>query len=270
MLEAKKILTTHLKRLIKNIMKKLHDASNFKRNEKFEIEFFEDKECTKPFDFKGKENLYLQLKDGAICPLTAMPNKTWERSNIYVPYIPDCQRPFPGAVKTLNDLTPNLSKYIPEDNAVLFLSEEDYKEYYTEEFQDIFDYSRVFIYPKIEHRCDRFVCLSSDCTGVNDFKKLTIFVQEGTQAEITKANEVGKYLWENFKIKPNLFVKDWFLYKVSFDYDIVDILESWDLQSNFNKIITTNSTGILDPQDSERLKVIDCKEIFEEHLNNSL
>jgi hypothetical protein len=36
----------------------------------------------------------------------------------------------------------------------------------------------------------------------------------------------------------------------------------------FNKIITTTSTGILRPKDSsERLQVIDAKEIFEEHLN---
>ena len=37
----------------------------------------------------------------------------------------------------------------------------------------------------------------------------------------------------------------------------------------FNKIITTNSTGILEVQNTERLQVIDCKEIFEEHLNGN-
>jgi hypothetical protein len=36
-----------------------------------------------------------------------------------------------------------------------------------------------------------------------------------------------------------------------------------------NKIITTNSTGILPVQDTERLQVIDCKEIFEEYLKES-
>ncbi len=37
----------------------------------------------------------------------------------------------------------------------------------------------------------------------------------------------------------------------------------------FNKIITTNSTGILEPQNSERLQVIDCKEIFEDYLKEN-
>ena len=36
-----------------------------------------------------------------------------------------------------------------------------------------------------------------------------------------------------------------------------------------NKIITTNSTGILEPQESNTFQVIDCKEIFEEYLKNN-
>ena len=58
--------------------------------------------------------------------------------------------------------------------------------------------------------------------------------------EESDASEVGFFVWENgTKIQP------------------------------FNKIITTNSTGILPVQDKERLQVIDCKEIFEEYLKEN-
>jgi hypothetical protein len=41
------------------------------KNEKFEIEFFKDEECTQLFDFETKntKNLYIQLKDDDITPL---------------------------------------------------------------------------------------------------------------------------------------------------------------------------------------------------------
>ena len=36
--------------------------------------------------------------------------------------------------------------------------------------------------------------------------------------------------------------------------------------NNINKIITTNSTSILEPQDNEKLQVIDCFDIFNDAL----
>ena len=106
-----------------------------KQNEIFETEFFKDKECTQLItDWSEYENaeIYIKLKDGNITPLLMLPTEI----SIYTPYLlkeikeqllgifeKDCT-----SLYTLDDITPNLSKYIPEDNAVLFLSEEEYNE----------------------------------------------------------------------------------------------------------------------------------------------
>ena len=99
-----------------------------KQNELFETEFFKDKECTEIMaDFCGYENIYIELKNGDISPITAMPYDILpnflQDSNIYIPYIPSCQKPCPDSVPTpcldsvitLDDITLNLSKYIPKE-----------------------------------------------------------------------------------------------------------------------------------------------------------
>jgi predicted dehydrogenase len=53
---------------------------------------------------------------------------------------------------------------------------------------------------------------------------------------------------------------------------MVDEIQKEGVKTNvfWNKLITTNSTGILKPEDSnERLQVIDCKEIFEERVKEN-
>jgi len=100
-------------------------AIHHKKNEIQQVEFFKDKECSEDFDFTNAKNLYIQTVNGDISPLTALNDDVRHYAKIYIPYIPANQKPLPDNVLTLDDITPNLSKYIPEDNAVLFLSEED-------------------------------------------------------------------------------------------------------------------------------------------------
>ena len=248
-------------------MKKLYEVY-CKKNEEFEIDFFEDKECTKRFDFEGKENVY--LKDYSALPFLShnnLPNTT-----IYIPYIPNGYFPYRhqiniDGVYELNNITPNLSKYIPEDNAVLFLSKDDqdkYKKCFDDCRQYIFgeelSYKETLHRPRM-HYSENYI---EYCET-----RLTIFLTHGTQSELQKANEVVKELKEKYGIEEvNLFVLHNFL-RHTYDAGILSFLFPQE-NSLFNKIITTNSTGILEPQDSERLKVIDCKETFEEYLNNSL
>ena len=270
------------------------------RNEKQEVEFFQDKQYTISFDFynKNAEDLYIDGLNGDITPLIAMEDKIRRTAKVYTPYIPQNQKPL-YYVKTLNDITPNLSKYIPEDNAVLFLSVEDHGKYRAclkdSDAKDI-----AGIYPNPFVLCD-----ATTGEPVNTYNKLTIFLPHGTQAKLQKAEEVSKYLWENFKIKPNLFALHWFYKDFCFDNEFhiqqinTQIREyeqnirlglvrqgftTKDLECSiqhlkvqleyfknrpFNKIITTNSTGVVKPEDSnERLQVIDCFDIFQDHLNN--
>jgi hypothetical protein len=297
-------------------MKKLYEVFT-RKDEKFEIEFFEDKECTKPCDFNGKENLYLQLKDGDCTPVFALENKMFgldKKANIFSPIWYLGFRDGLKSLITLNDITPNLSKYIPEDNAVLFLSVEDWKEY-----ESCFLNNDIVI----TGESNRLLGMNraNKHTYFTEFliiqaKKLTIFLPHGTQTELQKANEVAKELKEKYDVKEvNLLTPDCFLH----DSNSIDIYQydshtcivnpppmvgncylgycglqklvitkqmsrcsftgrdegfflhslSWQSYNDTCKLITTNSTGILEPQKSERLEVIDCKEIFEEYLNKN-
>jgi len=298
-----------------------------KKNELFEVEFFTDKECTKlikdylPYAENAKisemSNFYIEIEKGDITPLTALLRLSHNVNDyFYNPYIPKYQLfnllNCTGKIKTLDDITPNLSKYIPEDNAVLFLSEEDCNKYY---------FTGLLNLVLNDNRFD--VKMESGAT-IEDVElkkkmKLTIFLPHGTQSELQKAEEeVAKELKEKYGLEEvNVCVLHWFIEYGVLHYEILNIDESDyfrktpeeafeyiqntldcddddfiekcikeyddDFQQDFekkaqsffkslsiNKIITTNSTGILKPEDStERLQVIDAKEIFEEYLKEN-
>jgi len=253
-----------------------------KKNELFEVEFFADKECTIPFDFTNAKNLYVELKNGDISPFLEIYKYT-EHRNLYIPYMPNIEGldflPSFENIHTLDDITPNFSKYIPEDNAVLFLSEHDKKKYQNCVLTKTNSSYMVATF-------DNYILCSYDKQFPKNHNKATIFLPHGTQSELEKANEVAKELNEKYGVEEvNLCALHLFV-EIKTDEDItdelpyyvyttfqncidvdVDCIEDW----NFNKIITTNSTGILKPEDSkERLQVIDCKEIFEDFLNGKI
>jgi hypothetical protein len=330
-----------------------------KRNELFEVEFYKDKECTEAFDFTEKKNLYIELKDGDVTPLMFLYGKIGQ-CNLFVPFLPNTEQREVysllnsvlhargiklhtlSKVENISNrqavidntsiftITPNLSKHIPEDNAVLFLSGEkisllDYDGYYNmfSGYRDIEFEGKIIkgmpYHPQIYgiHTIGDRVSVHIHEHDIDDYtnftlnilkgKKLTIFLPHGTQSELQKAEEVAKYLWENFGIKPDLCVLHCFKsywrdsifhpknidnLKQAFgsdftqdtnlngfsdiqikDYEYLnDCRTKWKAYfCNFNKIITTNSTGILKNKDSsKRLQVINCKEIFEEYLNQQI
>jgi hypothetical protein len=235
-----------------------------KKNELQEVEFYQDKECTEAFDFIGKKNLYIELKDGDISPLLYIDQGDTNGEKLFVPYINKyanipqqtfdcCGIGIWREVLTLDDITPNLSKYIPEDNAVLFLSEED-KEMYCNALE-----SNICLFSLKDLKIWNFKYLN-DSGEMETPQKATIFLYHGTQSELQKANEVEKELKEKYGVKEvNLFALHWF-------YKRNDFREP---QLRCDKLITTNSTGILPIQDKERLQVVDCKEIFEEYLKEN-
>jgi len=239
-----------------------------KKNELFEVNFFEDAECTIPFDFTGKKHLYIELVNGDVTPLVVLGNYI-SYHTIYTPYIGNqCWNSTTvqnNYIITLDDITPNLSKYIPKDNAVLFLSEDDCIQY------------RDCFYP-LHHGYMDGGKLQHLTNGSEKFKKFIIFLRHGTQSELQKAKELKeKYGVEEVNLfvlrcyvqKSNQFGSQaLFIYKQEFYQK--ECVSSEEKQYIFNKIITTNSTGILKPEDSsERLQVIDSKEIFEEFLKEN-
>jgi len=224
-----------------------------KKNELQEVEFFEDKECTEAFDFMDKKHLHIELKYGDITPLVALKNAAANWQKIYTPYIAN-KESIMFDCTTLDDITPNLSKYIPKDNAVLFLSEED-----------------MLIYQKGFYRItlDRLRKDSGFPFKVEN--PVLIFLHHGTQSELQKANEVAKELKEKYGVEEvnlfmlHCFVNQDFILNI-YGNSLEDSCLNEEVFCNINKIITTNSTGILKPEDSsERLQVIDAQEIFEEY-----
>jgi hypothetical protein len=259
-----------------------------KKNELLEIEFYQDKECTEAFESKS----HLYYLHNADCE--AILKCVQELEGIFIiPYISKTQMPIlSSAIRierlehnsnshfwTLSDtkeynkrhfqtLLPNLSKYIPEDNAVLFLSQEDCNKY-SDYFKNIRSlYASTGCYNSFEIFDKYKKCILTNNTWLGLNKKITIVLPHGTQSELQKANEVAKELKEKYgREEVNLFVLHCFQYIGSsiFLYFYPYLNEE---DCYINKITTTNSTGILPVDDKDRLQVIDCKEIFEEYLQN--
>ena len=276
---------------------------HYKKNELFEVEFYQDKECTQYIKKITGKDIYIELQNGDITPLMKL-ERVASDCKIYTPMqkISIYSSNF-NTFQTLNDITPNLSKYIPEDNAVLFLSDEDSNNY------KISNYEKSFIMQNnnipILYTGLVLTCMPPiHCT----YKKATIFLHHGTKSELQKAIEVEKELKEKYGVQEvNLFALHWFggqkgikkyLPLLASDikrkklahynsrhpgfgnvpsYNMTEEgyarIDAEALLHNnnchFNKIITTNSTGISPVQDKERLQVIDAKEIFEEYLNGN-
>ncbi len=152
--------------------------------------------------------------------------------------------------------------HIPEDNAVLFLSEEDKEQYLSLYENNIC----CFSIKELETWELKFL---NDSGEMEIPKKATIFLPHGTLSEFQKAEEVEKELREKYGVEEvNLFALHCFEYICITTGPLKQMrIENMGFDTNFNKIITTNSTGMSKPKDSERLQVIDCKEFFEEHLN---
>jgi hypothetical protein len=258
-----------------------------KRNELFEVDFYRDKECTNliehlPYAENCKKwdrsNFYIEIEKGDITPITFLLRLSKVNDYFYTTYLPFHL----DKVKTLYDITPNLSKYIPENNAVLFLSEDD-----LESYQDWFPNEHIGFYIDNGKNDEEFRAnnIESLISGIADVKKgnITIFLTNGTEAELQKVNKVAKELKEIYGVKEvNVFVLhcwDYYEYRgeiIAFD-SYGDSIE-WELYKTsplskmypevISKLITTNSTGILEIQNKDNLQVIDCYDIFNDYLQN--
>ena len=250
-----------------------------KKNELFQVEFYQDKECTNlikhlPYSENSKKsdinNFYIELKEGDIAPITSLLSLSgYVNDYFYTPYVPSCQS---NQVKTLDDIAVNLSKYTPEDNAVLFLNEGD-----KEKYQNYFPNQHIGLYIDDGKNDEEFIAnnIESLTNGVAEVKKenITIFLTHGTESELKKAHEIARELKKKHRLeKVNLFILHCFGYLCGDDYIIVGFKKENDfptrliLDKFIDKVIATNSIGISEPQDEERLQILDCYDIFNNHL----
>ena len=177
----------------------------------------------------------------------------------------------------IQNITPDWSKYIAKDNAVLFLSEEDYNKYkdlYPENYPSegkMFNKNQKFFIKndKIPHLIKR---VPSPICEWGDYTKVSIILPSIHSKNIQEISNIAKDLKENYGVeyveviathcylKENKFVK--------YDYTGGYKGEASFRYNNIDKIITTDSTGDLEVQDCANFKVIDCEEFFTNFLQN--
>ncbi|CAB4135833.1 hypothetical protein UFOVP286_79 [uncultured Caudovirales phage] len=269
-----------------------------KKNELFQVEFYQNEECQQVFNFENIKNLYIELKDGDCTPIFSLSNKLWSlniKANIFTPAwylgLYDGISPQTPLI-TLNDVLDDidLSKYIPKDNAVLFLSEGEANKH-SNNCEAWFLYQKDFPARQFNSEMD-----------IRDWKAITIFLTHGTESELKKANEIVQELKEKYGVyEVNVFVLHCFvnlrptwLPQISFlngvlTFHFFNILThskqeiilareecGEELENNYycagiNTITTTNSTKIAHNEGyhcelEHKFNILDCYDIFNDYL----
>lgn len=284
----------------------------YKQNEKFEYEFFNDKECKEAFKFEKSEVLYVELKNGDISPLMHIYYLGKNLQNLFIPYLPfnvktsdflfqaQSKENFTmhtfltiesldfynfcklqNSLNVVSHITPNYSKYIPNDCAVVFLNKWEYVDNF-QKYNNILKECPIYI----KNNSNPELCENKDCACQGGWdiypmhnttssqlpKKVILFTPELTSTNIKQINDTAKVLKEKYGIEwVGVFAELCFLKQN--DLGLGNAKYHYILGSNyisyFDKLITTNATGLLEPQESEHLQVIDCKEIFEEFFETN-
>ena len=243
----------------------------YTKNSKFEI-IFENLD-----EVKNNRNYILYCKD--LETIMYFPNID-KRYNLFIPYFPttifeelSClmkKKSHNGCqIYTLdneNSKFENITNILPkwnilEDNAVLFLTEEDSVKYSA-------NYSTYFTYPD----CINAINIIEQ-NGIDDvdcikyYKTISIIIPElhvedkSCPYHIENINKVCKELKKKYGVERiELFVSHCFIKP----YFIVKDAE-WCIlyQENYiDKIITTNSTEVFEVQNSDKLEVVDVVEFF--------
>lgn len=190
-------------------------------------------------------------------------------------------------LSTIKNLLPNFSPYINKESAILFLSEEEANKYgyfknkeNKHNFSFCGEWNNKTILP-----FDAYIGKDGkEYEGFN-FQKLTIITNSIHAENINQINETCKELKEKYGVeyielvathcyfgaslyfgKDQLGCRSFEKNRLSIDYpaNLMALVINDEFVENlsFNKIITTNSTRILEPQKSEHLEVINCEEFF--------
>jgi hypothetical protein len=245
---------------------------DYKKNSKFEIEF------TNLDAIKQGDDVVLFLKDGDLSPLVYLSQETKKIQSLFIPYIPVCDKLINSISEDLFNNDVRLMTFdildsgcfnilpkwnIPEDNAVLFLNEDD-----SDRYNEIADNSTYFTYPNLESEND---CLNQDYFSIKDYKKVSIIIPELHEEDkschyhIENVNKVCKELKEKYNVERiELFVSHCFIDVNDDNWFITENnkIDTYDIFKYIDKITTTNSTGVLEIQQSNRLEVIDCCSFF--------
>jgi len=150
----------------------------------------------------------------------------------------------------------DFSKYIPTDNAILFLNKDD-ADKYVDKCEAWFLYQLNFPKRELNSQMD-----------IRDYKKITIFIESYTESEIKKTIDIAKELKEKYGIEEvNVFALHCFHHFYFIKGSLMKKEEAgYSYMEFINKLITTNSTGILLAENKESLKVTDCYDIFNDYL----
>lgn len=262
----------------------------YKKNSKFEIEF------TNLDEIKNRGCVVLFIKEGDLSPIFYLdPLKIPEDIKLFIPALTDIkiidrailhltdagydENPlytFDADGDLENNILPKWN--IPEENAILFLGVADNNEKLIS-YQKIYKY----VFNLSEANCEgERIFFAKQIEGedvIKNIKQIAIIMSCFSEENAKDVNNLCKELKEKYGVeKIELFVSHCFI-DVDLDPEkwwqdevdeleglcyYSDLLNEWHQFENIDKITTTNSTGILEVQDSEKLKVVDCVEFFKD------
>lgn len=170
------------------------------------------------------------------------------------------------------------SKYIAKDNAVLFLNKEDANRYSNISYES---------FTKIIYENDTF-SMQDDSLGYvkNDNvlewnKRISIILPSIHSKNIQAISNIAKDFKENYGVEyvevttPDCYIEIFqcannrYYNNKKIEDGLDDKLITKECSIEYiDKITTTDSTGVLEVQDTDKLKVIDCEEFFNNFLQN--
>jgi hypothetical protein len=221
------------------------------------------------------------LKEGDCTPIFKLSNKLWSlsiKANIFTPawflgLYDEAKLQTP--LITLADLeNMDFSKYIPTDNAILFLDKDD-ADKYADKCEAWFLYQENLPTRELNSQMD-----------IRDYKKITIFIDSLDRKNLNQINELAKELKEKYGVEEvnvfalhcwtcqehygSLLYCDTEGYPVKWKKYRLSPLYSYCYPNSkkifVNKLITTNSTRIFKTKNKDDLKVINCYDIFKDWL----
>lgn len=243
-------------------------------------------------DLPDSEVYRLDLPNGDLSILFYLTNiKQLYKSKIFIPSLPNNNKVIHNTencishkIYTLDNnsctetgvvqnITPDWSKYIAKDNAVLFLSETDARKYKNIQ-QNIYVLSNNGI---ICNLLDKEGIIPSQNRSVilHHFRKISIILPSIHSKNIQEISNIAKDLKENYGVgyvevlTPKCYLSIFYdktphvpLYGLQYHLANYECEDDVECINYIDKIITTDSTGILKVQDTDKLKVVDCEEFF--------
>ena len=184
----------------------------------------------------------------------------------------------------VQNITPDWSKYIAKDNAVLFLSEEDGRRYgramglnwfycFNKDSINSQFIAKNSVSNNIDNEEAKLLKEYYNLPKALPSKKISIIIPSIHSKNIQEISNIAKNLKENYGVEYVEVIATHCYLSIFYDktphvplYSLQYHLANYECEDDvecinyIDKIITTDSTGVLEVQDTDKLKVVDCED----------